>query len=130
MMWNFKIDIDLNPIPAENDDGTYVTRINADDIEEIVYDYRGYGGYHNLWQIVGFIYPLVGLVCFFVPICIVTTPEDKLAIRDAQGNITGRKEIDLEYEEDEVHRAAELEYQKGLQAARDALIKMNELHKQ
>lgn len=102
MMWNFKIDIDL-------------------------VDYRGYGGYHDMWQVVGFIYPLIGLLCFLIPICIVTTPEDKLAIKDENDQVIGRKEVNLDYEEDPVHRQAELEYLKGLQAARDALLKMNDL---
>jgi len=78
MMWNFKADINLD-------------------------EYKGYGGYHNLWQIVGFIYPLIGLLCFFIPICIVTEPEDKLKIM-TDGKCTGRIEIDLDEEEDKLHR--------------------------
>jgi SNF family Na+-dependent transporter len=88
MMWNFKADIDLKP-----KNGVY----------------RGYGGYHDMWQVVGFIYPLVGLICFLVPIFIVTTPESKLSKKDAQGNIE-RLEVNLDIEEDPVHREAELAY--------------------
>jgi hypothetical protein len=95
MMWNFKADITLS--------GGY-----------------GYGGYNDMWQAVGFIYPLIGLICFFVPICIVTTPEDYLAEKDADGNIIGRKELDLEHEEHKVLREQEEEYKKNLRAAREA----------
>lgn len=107
MMWNFKADINLQL----TDDGVY----------------RGYGEYNDMWQIVGFIYPLIGLICFLVPICIVTTPEEKLSKRDAEGKLVERLEVDLDKEEDPVHREAELAYLKGLQAARDALLKMGEL---
>lgn len=84
MMWNFKADIDLSLTDA----GLY----------------RGYGEYNDLWQIVGFIYPLVGLICFLVPIFIVTTPEEKLSERDAEGKLVKRLEVDLDKEEDPVHR--------------------------
>lgn len=67
-----------------------------------------------MWQIVGFIYPLIGLICFLVPICIVTTPEEKLSKRDNEGKLVGRHEVDLEIEEDPVHRETELAYVKGL----------------
>merc|ERR1712167_330574 len=94
MMWNFKADITLS-------------------------NGKGYGSYHDMWQIVGFIYPLIGLICFLVPICIVTTPEEALSKRDASGKLVERLEVNLDVEEDEVHRQAELAYVKGLQAARD-----------
>lgn len=90
MMWNFKADIDLD-------------------------EYKGYGDYHNLWQIVGFIYPLIGLLCFFIPICIVTEPEEKLKLADG-----GRKEIDLDTEEDDYHKNKEKAYLTGLKAQREA----------
>jgi len=75
MMWNFKADIDLD----ENG--------------------KGYGGYNDLWQVVGFIYPLVGLLCFFIPICIVSTPEAKLTGPNGE-----RLEVQFDEEEDEAHR--------------------------
>ena len=71
MMWNFKADITFT-------------------------DGLGYGKYHTLWQIVGFIYPLVGLVCFIVPICIVSTPEKALTGENGE-----RLELNLEKEEHE-----------------------------
>lgn len=40
--------------------------------------------------------------------------------------MTGRKEVNLEDEEDDFHREAELAYVMGLQAAKDALLKMKE----
>lgn len=68
MMWNFKADINLNVLCTSwSEDLVCLSTIS-----------RGYGKYNDLWQIVGFIYPLVGLLCFFIPICIVTTPEKKL----------------------------------------------------
>jgi hypothetical protein len=121
MMWNFKADIDVSKV--EESENVFIL---GEDGEPIT---RGYGNYHDMWQIVGFIYPLIGLICFLVPICIVTTPEEALSLRDEEGKLNGRKEVDLEKEEDEVHRNAELAYVKGLQAARDALIKMNEIGK-
>jgi len=121
MMWNFKADINLQYVKigdqcVTNDSGDCIT--------------RGYGAYHDMWQIVGFIYPLIGLICFLVPICIVTTPEEALSERDATGKLVGRKEVDLDVEEDKVHKDAEEAYRKGLQAARDALLKMQEIGKE
>jgi hypothetical protein len=52
MMWNFKADMTMD--------------VNG----------KGYGGYHVFWQIMGFVYPFIGLLCFFIPICIVTTKEE------------------------------------------------------
>lgn len=69
MMWNFKADITFE-------------------------DGKGYGAYHSMWQVVGFIYPLIGLICFIVPICIVTTPEKAL-----EGPDGTRLELDLNKEE-------------------------------
>jgi len=91
-------------------DGVEVTTFVIEDIDW----FRGYGKYHDMWQIVGFIYPLVGLICFLVPICIVTTPEEKLSKRDSEGKLIERLEVNLEIEEDEVHRETELAYVKGL----------------
>lgn len=98
MMWNFKADITLS-------------------------NGKGYGAYHDMWQVVGFIYPLIGLICFFVPICIVTTPEDYLAVKDENGVITGRKELDLEKEEHPALQKAEEEHKQKLREAREALTK-------
>lgn len=28
-----------------------------------------YGGYHGFWQMAGFVYPIIGLICFFFPVC-------------------------------------------------------------
>lgn len=52
MMWNFKADLD--------------------------FDAKGlsYGSYAEAWQGIGFIYPLIGLIVFILPICLVTTPEE------------------------------------------------------
>lgn len=84
MMWNFKADIDL-------------------------VNYRGYGGYNDMWQAVGFIYPLIGLICFFVPICIVTEPESSLVKKDDKGEIIPGKFIALELgpEEHDFHAKQE-----------------------
>jgi hypothetical protein len=122
MMWNFKADINLQEV-----DLTETECVKNEDGECIL---RGYGGYHDMWQIVGFIYPLIGLICFLVPIFIVKTPEESLSKRDASGKLVERLEVNLDVEEDEVHRQAELAYVKGLQAARDALLKMNEIGKE
>jgi len=75
MMWNFKADIDLDA------------------------NGKGYGGYNDLWQVVGFIYPLVGLLCFFIPICIVSKPEAALTGPNGE-----RLEVQFDEEEDEAHR--------------------------
>jgi len=76
MMWNFKADIDLTLVDSypSTDEAGVTTMVDF---------YRGYGKYNDMWQIVGFIYPLIGLICFLVPICVVTTPEEKLTERDA-----------------------------------------------
>lgn len=121
MMWNFKADINLQQVMVDD----VCVKNSADECIT-----RGYGAYHDMWQIVGFIYPLIGLICFLVPICIVTTPEESLSKRDASGKLVERLEVNLDVEEDEVHRQAELAYVKGLQAARDALLKMNEIGKE
>jgi len=34
-----------------------------------------YGGYHGFWQIMGFLYPIGGLVAFIIPLFVCTTPE-------------------------------------------------------
>jgi len=47
MMWNFSADI------------------KTDDKGSII----GYGGYHPFWQIMGFVFPFIGLLCFFIPMC-------------------------------------------------------------
>jgi len=52
MMWNFKADLDFDEFG------------------------RSYGSYHPAWQVIGFIYPLIGLIVFIVPIFVVTTPEE------------------------------------------------------
>jgi len=35
-----------------------------------------YGGYHGFWQWMGFLYPLVGFVCFFIGLIFCTTEEE------------------------------------------------------
>lgn len=45
MMWNFSQDI------TPNAEGKF------------------YNGYHLFWQLAGFVYPIIGLFCFFVPVC-------------------------------------------------------------
>ena len=30
---------------------------------------KGYNNYHTFWQFAGFMYPAIGLSCFFIPIC-------------------------------------------------------------
>lgn len=105
MMWNFKSDIDL--------------KLTKDGV------YRGYGKYNDMWQVVGFIYPLIGLLCFVIPVCIVTTPEQDLHnVRDQNGKLWERKEIELDIEEDDRHRKAEEAYVDGLISARNALLAM------
>ena len=36
---------------------------------------NGYGDFHIFWQVMGFIYPVGGLLCFFIPIFFNITPE-------------------------------------------------------
>lgn len=91
MMWNFKADVNL-------------------------VDGRGYGDYHDLWQGVGFIYPLIGLLCFLIPICLVTTPEKDLIGADGK-----RMEVDLDVEEDKQHQEEEAAYVAGLKAQKEAM---------
>lgn len=112
MMWNFKADINLQYV-YDNDENR-ITNADGDAIT------RGYGAYHDLWQLVGFIYPLIGLICFIVPIFVVSTPE--LALTGKNGE---RLEVNLHEEDDQVHRDAEKAYIMGLQAAKNALIDMN-----
>lgn len=112
MMWNFKADINLQYV-YDNDENR-ITNADGDAIT------RGYGAYHDLWQLVGFIYPLIGLICFIVPIFVVSTPE--LALTGKNGK---RLEVNLHEEDDQVHRDAEKAYIMGLQAAKNALIDMN-----
>lgn len=50
MMWNFRLDLQAK-------------QVGQTDV------YRYYGGYHPFWQLMGFIYPLIGLLCFFIPVC-------------------------------------------------------------
>lgn len=97
MMWNFKADINLSFVGSREE-------TNAEGVLEMTKFYRGYGKYNDMWQLVGFIYPLIGLICFIVPICVVTTPEESLSQRDASGNLVKRLEVNLEVEEDPVHR--------------------------
>lgn len=68
MMWNFKADITMDEVTG-----------------------RGYGNYHVFWQIMGFVYPFIGLLCFFVPVCLVTKRE------------VGYETIDFDKEEDKEH---------------------------
>jgi len=51
MMWNFQADITMD------EHG------------------RSYGSYHVFWQLMGFVYPLIGLLCFIIPICLCDKPE-------------------------------------------------------
>merc|ERR1712072_1403406 len=74
MMWNFKADITMDPKTG-----------------------RGYGNYHVFWQIMGFVYPFIGLLCFFIPCCIVTTREPEF------------KDFNLDEEEDAEAREAQAE---------------------
>lgn len=85
MMWNFKADINLDAMG------------------------KGYGGYNTLWQIVGFIYPLVGLLCFFIPIFIVTTPEKKLTGANGERlEVQFNEESDAEHKEEEAQHIQKL----------------------
>lgn len=36
---------------------------------------NGYGGYHIFWQVMGFMFPIIGLICFIVPLFLCTTQE-------------------------------------------------------
>lgn len=101
MMWNFKADIDL-----KND--------------------RGYGGYHDVWQVVGFIYPLIGLLCFFIPICFVTTPEAALQKKNEKGEME-RIELKLDNEEHPKLKECEELYVKALEEAKEAVRRTAEI---
>jgi len=35
-----------------------------------------YGGYHSFWQFMGFLYPIVGLLCFLIPVFLCTKKEE------------------------------------------------------
>lgn len=37
---------------------------------------KPYGGYHNFWQWIGFLFPLAGLLSFFIPLIVCTRRED------------------------------------------------------
>lgn len=41
----------------------------AGDVASIKENGRGYSGYNVFWQLMGFLYPLIGLCCFFIPMC-------------------------------------------------------------
>jgi len=69
MMWNFKADITMDK------------------------DGRGYGSYHIFWQFMGFVFPFIGLLCFFIPMCLVSTKEP------------GFENYSFDVEEDKVHQA-------------------------
>jgi hypothetical protein len=53
MMWNFSADI------------------ATDKAGKII----GYGKYHPFWQVMGFIFPFIGLLCFFIPMFMNCAPE-------------------------------------------------------
>lgn len=84
MMWNFKIDITFN------EDG------------------RGYGDYHAFWQIMGFVYPFIGLLCFFIPVCLTPEPEKRIK----------RNFADFAMESDSAYEAEEQAYRENLKAAK------------
>lgn len=55
-----------------------------------------YGGYHGFWQIMGWLFPLVGFVMFIVPVFFPPSPEkfkeDQLKIFDEDWNPPLKKE--------------------------------------
>lgn len=53
----------------------------------------GYSGFHALCQVMGLVYPGVGLLCMFIPACICTMPtKEDLAINfDKEERINSRK---------------------------------------
>lgn len=72
MMWNFKSDI-------------------TPDVKTGLY----YGKYHIFWQFMGFVYPFIGLLCFFIPICCTPAREERRKLHDFA------EESDPAYEEEE-----------------------------
>lgn len=85
MMWNFSKDI----FPDE--EGKF------------------YGGYHIFWQGMGFIYPLVGLLCFFVPMC---CPPELMTIKRLE---------EFANESNEEYEKVEATYRKRVLDSREAL---------
>jgi len=73
MMWNFSADI------ATDKTGKII----------------GYGKYHPVWQIMGFLFPLIGLLCFFIPMFMNCAPE-----KDFDPNAPGF----FDKEEDKAHQ--------------------------
>jgi hypothetical protein len=72
MMWNFKLDITPNPKT-----GMY------------------YESYHIFWQLMGFVYPFIGLLCFFIPICCTPEREERRCLNEFA------EESDPQYEKEE-----------------------------
>lgn len=79
MMWNFKGDLTLDELTG-----------------------RGYGNYHAFWQIMGFVYPAIGLILFIVPIFV----------------FCGTKQEDINFDEEEglVHNEIEMAHKATLAA--------------
>jgi hypothetical protein len=48
----------------------------ANDLDANAYSHNSYGNYHIFWQIMGFLYPIVGLILFFVPMLFCTQAEE------------------------------------------------------
>jgi len=86
MMWNLKLDLSPDKVS-----GTF------------------YGNYNIFWQIMGFIYPFIGLLCFFLPVC--CPPEV----------VTLKKLEDFCEESDKEYQVMEEATRKKKQATRDRI---------
>lgn len=88
MMWNFKGDITMDPVTL-----------------------RSYGNYHPFWQVMGFVYPFVGLLLFIVPVFM----------------FWGDKQEDTDFneEEDDVHKQIEDAHIASIRAQLGQVQKVN-----
>jgi len=51
---------------------------------------NGYGGYHLFWQLMGFVIPLIGLLCFLIPLFCCTKAESYQKGIDSDSEETGK----------------------------------------
>jgi len=51
---------------------------------------KGYGGYHYCWQLLGFLIPLIGLLCFLIPLFCCTKAETYQKGIDSDSEETGK----------------------------------------
>jgi len=113
MMWNFAADISVHP------EG-YINPITKEDQGGKI---KGYGGYHVFWQIMGFVFPFIGLLCFFIPICIVTTKEKGFDV--TAENFFDNEEDDVHIEAQKKSEAVIMQQQEAAAATKAAAAAAN-----